>query len=159
MKGAKYIFLDFDGPLNTGRNDYLDPEHYGHHFDNVAVDNLRRIIDRTGACVVISSSWRHLGLARLKEIWEEWKMPGTIIGCTPGHWGDGRIFDTRGEEIKQWLEENASGDYSFVVIDDLDESEALEEQKEYWIRVDPHCGISYEDSDHAIGILNREENC
>ena len=45
----KFIFLDIDGPLNTGRNDYLDPCRYGHHFDDMAVWNLRRIIDETGA--------------------------------------------------------------------------------------------------------------
>lgn len=51
----KYIFLDIDGPLNTGRNDFLDPERYGHHFDNEAVGYLRKIIDHTGAMIVISS--------------------------------------------------------------------------------------------------------
>ena len=158
MGRVKYIFLDFDGPLNTGRNDYLDPDRYGHHFDNVAVTNLKRIIDRTGAFIVVSSSWRHLGIRRLKEIWKEWGLPSEVIGCTPGLWGDGRLFNTRGDEIKQWLEENASDDYSYVVIDDMDESEALEEQKENWIQVDPHCGISYEDADTAIRTLNKFEN-
>ena len=28
----RFLFLDIDGPLNTGRNDYLDPDRYGHHF-------------------------------------------------------------------------------------------------------------------------------
>lgn len=158
MPISKYIFLDFDGPLNTGRNDYLDPDRYGHHFDDVAIRNLRRIIDRTGAGIVVSSSWRHLGLNRIQEIWKEWGMPGKIIGCTPGLWGDGRLFNCRGEEIQQWLEENTIGDYKYVIIDDMDDSEAIEGQEEIWIQVDPHCGISYEDAEIAISILNKNEN-
>ena len=155
IEGAKYIFLDIDGPLNTGRNDYLDPDKYGHHFDNMAVNNLRRIVDRTGARIVVSSSWRHLGLERLQDIWNGWGMPGEIEGFTPGIWGEDRVFDTRGEEIKQWLKENAGGSYSYVVLDDMDDSEAVDGQSEYWIQVDPHCGISFEDADNAIRILNR----
>ena len=141
MGEAKYIFLDFDGPLNTGRNDYLDPDRYGHHFDDMAVRNLRRIIDETGAGIVVSSSWRHLGLAKIREIWEEWGMPGEIIGCTPGVWGDDRLFDTRGQEIQQWLHENADGNYSYVILDDMDDSEAVDVQSECWIQVDPIAGF------------------
>lgn len=158
MYGAKYIFLDIDGPLNTGRNDYLDPDRYGHHFDDMAVNNLRRIVDQTGATIVISSTWRHLGLERLREIWADWMMPGEIDGCTPGVWGDGRLFDTRGEEIQQWLLENTDGNYSYVVLDDMDDSEAVEGQLECWIRVNPHCGISYEDAINAIRILNKNDD-
>ena len=154
----KYIFLDFDGPLNTGRNDYLDPDRYGHHFDDMAVRNLRRIVERTGAKIVVSSSWRHLGLKRIQEIWQEWGMPGEIIGCTPGLWGDDRLFNTRGEEIQQWIDENAPTDYTYVIIDDMEESEAMEGQENFWIQVDPHCGISIEDADIAIRILNNKDN-
>lgn len=73
LNSVKYIFLDFDGPLNTGRSDYMDPYRYGHHFDDVAVRNLRRIIDKTGAKIVVSSSWRHMGIERIKEIWKKWR--------------------------------------------------------------------------------------
>ena len=41
----KALFLDIDGPLNTGRNDFLDLDRYGHHFDDAAVRNLRRIVE------------------------------------------------------------------------------------------------------------------
>lgn len=157
MTYRKYIFLDFDGPLNTGRGEFMDPSRYGHHFDNMAVRNLRRIIDKTGAQIVVSSSWRHLGLERIREIWSSWGLPGEIVGCTPGVWGDGCKFDTRGEEIQQWLDENVDDDYAYVIIDDMDDSEATDEQKDFWIQVDPHEGISYEDADIAIGILNYEE--
>ncbi len=48
----KYIFLDFDGVINT-QND---------KFDKKAVANLRRLLVRTDAKVVISSTWRLQGM-------------------------------------------------------------------------------------------------
>jgi len=158
---AKFIFLDIDGPLNAGRSDYMDPGKYGHHFDEIAVRNLGIIIDKTNAKIVISSSWRHLGLTKLREIWRNWNLPGEIFGCTPGHWGDETVFATRGDEIKQWLVKNASEPYTYVVIDDMGDDEALEEQKSLWITVNPHCGIDEIDANTAISILNanNKEGC
>jgi hypothetical protein len=153
----KYIFLDIDGPINTGRNDYYDPERNGHPFDDMAVSQLRRIVSESGAAIIISSSWRHMGLDRLRELWREWTLPGHIAGATPGVWGDGTYYRTRGEEIRQWLSENARPPFSFVVIDDMGEGEALDDQKESWVKVNPHCGISEEDADMAIRILGGNE--
>lgn len=157
MSFSKYIFLDFDGPLNTGRSEYLDPERYGHHFDDLAVRNLRKIINETGAQIVVSSSWKHLGLDKLLEMWSNWGLPGQIIGCTPGGWDDSRLFNTRGEEIQQWLTENAVGEYAYVVIDDIVENEMAAGQERNWIEIDPHCGITYDDAELAIKILNRND--
>ena len=42
-----------------------------------------------------------------------------MIGCTPGEWGDEETFDTRGQEIQRWLEDNAVEPYRFVIIDDF----------------------------------------
>ena len=124
----RFLFLDIDGPLNTGRNDYLDTDRYGHHFDDVAVRNLRWIVEETGARIVVSSSWRR---------------------------GSGRVFGCRGEEIWQWLAENADTDDAYVIIDDMGDKEALEEQKTCWIRINPHTGISFDDATKAIAKLMR----
>lgn len=48
----KYIFLDFDGVINT-QND---------KFDKNAMANLRRLLEKTDAKVVISSTWRLQGM-------------------------------------------------------------------------------------------------
>ena len=80
-------------------------------------------------------------------------MPGIIAGCTPGIWGEDRQFHTRGEEIQQWLIENTDGYSPFVILDDMDDSEAMEGQKDKWIQVNPHSGITSEDSYKAIEIL------
>lgn len=152
----RYIFLDIDGPVNTGRNDYYNPERNGHPFDDMAVSQLRRIVSESGAVIVISSSWRHMGLDRLKDLWRDWNLPGLLVGVTPGIWGDGTFYRTRGEEIRHWLAVNALPPFSFVVLDDMGEEETLDDQKESWVTVNPHCGISEEDADKAIRILNIE---
>ena len=59
----KYIFLDIDGPLNTGRDDYRDPK-YGDHFDSEAVENLREIVEATGASIVTTDDTNRASLAQ-----------------------------------------------------------------------------------------------
>lgn len=51
----KVIFLDIDGVLNDEGLRYDE----GHIIDNQFVLNLRRIIDKTGAEIVLTSSWRY----------------------------------------------------------------------------------------------------
>ena len=154
----RYIFLDIDGPLNTGRSDYLNSEKFGHHFDDEAVRNLQRIIDETSAGIVISSSWRHLGIEKIRAIWKDWRLPGKIVGCTPGTWGEELQFGKRGEEIQQWLSDNITGQYSYVVIDDMGPDESLPGQEIRWITVNPHCGISKQDCERAIRLLLNESD-
>ena len=62
----KIIFLDFDGVMDTAYYDHMlskqglpDNDLYGTVFDPNCVHNLRRIIDNTGADIVVSSSWKH----------------------------------------------------------------------------------------------------
>ena len=63
----KVIFLDFDGVLNsdkipqTPHNPLIrfgSPEWLATQFDTKLVARLNFIIEKTGACVVLSTSWR-----------------------------------------------------------------------------------------------------
>lgn len=154
----KNLFLDIDSVLNTGRSGHLNPKCYGHLFDKDAVQNLRWIINCTDAVIVISSSWRHLGVSKLQELWQKWSLPGEIVGCTPGCRGDLRTFNSRGEEIQHWLKYYAMkfGDTNFryLVIDGFDKSEAIEGQEDKWITSNPHFGLSSVKAIEVINILN-----
>ncbi len=154
----KYLFLDIDSVLNTGRSNHLNPMRYGHLFDNDAVQNLRWIINCTDAVIVISSSWRHMGMPKLQELWQKWSLPGEIVGCTSGCWGDLRTFKSRGEEIQHWLKYNAikfcDTNFRYVIIDDFDKSEAIEGQEDKWITSSRHFGLSSVNAIEAINILN-----
>ena len=69
----KILFLDLDGVLNTARwhrqaDRHAMQDEYGYKFDPSAVTNLKKILDETGADIVISSSWKCMGLAKLQKI-------------------------------------------------------------------------------------------
>ena len=63
----KILFLDIDGVLNTGS--HLSQDKYGDGFNPKAVANLAKIVDATGADIVISSSWKFMGLSALEQMW------------------------------------------------------------------------------------------
>lgn len=76
----KIIFLDIDGVLNVIGQGH---DEYGQTFHPHLVDNLKRIIDETGAKIVISSTWRHSGLTAMQEMWKHRGLPGEVIDVTP----------------------------------------------------------------------------
>ena len=166
----KVIFLDFDGVMNTERyiaerrrNGLPVSDRYGYLFDPEAVENLRRIIDATGAEVVISSSWRLEGEERMKDMWHERALPGQLIGITgqslhanfPMSAGE-TAGAAKGEEIRGWLKEHASKPYRYVIFDD--EADIRPEQRPHFIQTDPRIGITRADAERAIQILNGEDH-
>ena len=58
----KYIFLDFDGVLNTPKG----------KFDQKAIGKLRRLLERCDAKVIISSTWRLQGVEYIRHLWKEY---------------------------------------------------------------------------------------
>ena len=85
----KYIFLDFDGVLNTEYYQNLlsyqgltIQDEYGALFDPEATKQLKRIIDDTQAKIIIESSWKYLGLEAMQEMWFARQLPGEIIDIT-----------------------------------------------------------------------------
>lgn len=124
----KAIFLDIDGILNTYYTKELTST--GSTFvDDKKLWILKEIIDRTGAKIVLSSTWRigwkHLELG-MKNTWyakdfielrDKFKEFGiNLYDKTP-------ILDKfmrrRGEEIKMYLDNNKDDIDGYVIIDDL----------------------------------------
>jgi len=91
----KIIFLDIDGVLNcetgykSGECNYVkwkwDDGTDDHHqsFYSKSKELLNKLIEETGAKIVISSTWRSSGLDYMKKVWELEGMKGDIIGITP----------------------------------------------------------------------------
>ncbi len=167
---SKIIFLDFDGVLNTGSwyrqlDKQLRYDEYGTVFDPNAVANLGRVIEATGADIVISSSWKELGLSSMEEMWEERNLPGRVIGITPTYIDDEMLLTAdlstmdflngRGSEIKEWLSKHGKDVSHYVIFDDVDD--ILPEQQNHFIQTDPEVGISKKDADMAISILNNQK--
>lgn len=162
----KVIFLDVDGVLNssqfasemydkTGRNGFggwfKEEEPIDH--DNVLwsqelVDRVRRIADTCSAKIVMSSTWRkHFSVPKFKEMF-------SIYG-----WDDAPVIDKtvslrgpRGLEINDWLSKNKHDAY--VILDDS--RDMLPDQMSHFVETDMEIGISDEDVEKAIKILNNE---
>ena len=87
----KIIFLDFDGVMDTAYYDHMLSKQglpgndlYGTVFDPNCVHNLRRIIDNTGADIVVSSSWKHfMTYKEFLEMWDARGLPGFVTDVTP----------------------------------------------------------------------------
>lgn len=150
----KIIFLDIDGVLVTEshlRNisgmlsSTLAKD--GHTvFDPNAVSNLKKILTKTDAEIVISSTWRiGIGTEGMRKIWEGRNMPGNIIGCTQS-----LIGNNRGKEIQNWLDTNQCD--SFVIIDD--EDDMLISQLNNFVQTTSFRGLTNKAAEKAIKCLN-----
>lgn len=153
----KILFLDFDGVLNTEyyQNHLLYQgkpwqDKYGAYFDPEAVAQLKRIIDATNADIVIESSWKHLGLEAMQEMWGARQMPGRVIDTTLSH--SVSLGVCKGVEIASWLSHHATPETRYVIIDD--EYVILESQLPFFILTNPYDGITNGVSDKTISILN-----
>ena len=134
---------------------------YGYAFDPNAVSNLKYILDQTGADIVISSSWKSFGFSELEEMWEERGLPGKLIGITPNSVSDEmllnadldnmELFSIRGMEIKDWLSKKGRSISHYAIIDDMDNM--LPEQQSHFVKTDPEIGITKENADQVIAII------
>ena len=163
----KVIFLDIDGVLNTQdwhsrKTNDTPRDEFGWVFDPVAVENLAHIIKETGASIVISSSWKFLGLAKLREMWKIRNLPGIVLDITPNTISDELLLNAnldemklgvcRGNEIKEWLSKHKGEVSNYVIIDDFDD--LLPEQDDHVVLTDTLIGITEFDAEKAIAILN-----
>lgn len=159
------IFLDIDGVLNVyceGRDEF------GCTFHEHFVENLRWIIEQTGAKIVISSTWKMSGLEFLKEMWIKRNLPGEIIDITPNvvdviERGTCEFYDLvdRGHEIQQWLNDNKVDNY--CIIDD--DTDMLPIQMNNFVRtsnnkdhedcVDIGYGLTRKCAEKIVEILNK----
>lgn len=167
----KVVFLDFDGVLNTenyqaklrqeGKPQW---DNFGQIFDPEAVENLKMILDTVpDVLLVINSSWKLVGMNTVKAMWKARHLPGKIHSATPDYVPDLTSIDLddydniamlagKGNEINQWLEQNAPKGCAYVILDDL--PDFLPEQEEHLICTDPSVGITMENAIEAISLLN-----
>lgn len=154
----KVIFLDFDGVLcnhesiSAGYKSRTAPEQdpYGPHDDCVAA--LNRIIQETGAVVVVSSTWRKRQNrnAIMRETLKRWGVVGQVIDCTP-ILERGAFSVQRGTEIQQWLKTVRVPVTSFVILDDDSDMGQLRHRLVQTVNA---VGLTMADAERAIAILN-----
>lgn len=186
----KIIFLDFDGVLNhqewyKRRIHLKDDEEYEYpncEFDPNSIYELNRIIERTRADVVVSSTWR-IGKRPidLQRMLENVGFIGKIIDVTPRFFAKGfhgeddenvlGYTTPRGCEIDWWLKEKGKfqrinwcvekqKEYlekslvkNYVILDD--DSDMLYNQREHYVKCNAYGnGLDWKTADRAIEILN-----
>ena len=172
----KIIFLDVDGELTY--SDYDNSE--TSDIDVEKVKLLKEICDRTGAKVVISSSWRgnedytpRIYLV-LRRIFEEYGVD--VIGDCPyidvcfvkNEVTEKNYFDVanidkyivehgtgRAAEVEQWLNEHPDTE-SYVILDDEDHDWKDYGMDKNWVRPTwfGDGGLKREHVEAAVRILN-----
>ncbi len=153
----KVIFLDFDGVLDNEYYDMMliksglpESDKYGPIFDPECVDNLRVIIEKTGADIVVSSTWKYLmSYPEFIEMWKERELPGFVTDSTPN------VSKHRGDEIDAWLKE-CREDCEYVIIDDLGTDNFNEHQLSRYVGINPYHGLDETSAEKAISILSNK---
>jgi hypothetical protein len=105
----KVIFLDIDGVLNCKNTS--NPRKFPYIVDPKLLNRLKRLLQRTGAKVVLSSTWRYdpAGIFSAKH----WGIP--FVDLIPD-----MPKKPRRDEILAWLKRHPNVE-RFVVIDDEDD--------------------------------------
>lgn len=153
----KIIFLDFDGVMDTAYYDHIlskdgkpGNDEYGTVFDPYCIQNLKRIIDETGADIVVSSSWKDfMSYKEILKMWEDRNLPGFVTDVTPIP----LHRRNRGDEIDAWLEE-CRADCQYVIIDDLDAQNFNNHQLSRLLVVNPFNGLDDITAERATKLLN-----
>lgn len=152
--GSPIIFLDFDGVLSTDA--HLDPlraahrkteDCFGRLFDPKCVDSLKKIVEMTGARIVITSSWRnYLSIFQFILVWQFRKMPGILAGITS------KCSIYRGNEIDQWLKKHKNIS-RYVILDDMDHLQFRNEQSSHLVTTDHFKGLQPDNIPQTLAIL------
>ena len=170
----KVIFLDVDGVLNSDRTLYEDIS-----LEDDLILNLKEIVNKTKAKIILSSSWR-LSTDAIATLMDKLDKFGLVIsGMTCDgvdlDWLEKYKFDAtkkylgtkfdydenrqikitrdRGAEIFKWLHDH--DDCAYVILDD-----EIEDIKPYFsesviVKTSYKTGLTKEDVKKAIQILNK----
>lgn len=148
LRQKRAVFLDIDGVLVHPKGRCIATPR--------CVANLNRITDATGAVIVVSSTWRRMGLNKMRRQLREWGVAGWCGGITPDlSYESGQLVVgvERGEEIDRWLKVHPAN-WNFVILDDGDD---MGQYLPHLVKTDPHVGLSEADADRAIQLLLRQQ--
>ncbi len=146
----KIIFLDCDGVLVTqplfgtryknGNNKPFDT------LDKNCVDKLNILIEKTGAKLVLSSTWRFDKEYSAIEYLNTNGVKGEFVGITPTS-----QTGIRGTEIQKFIEKFDGSVDKFVILDDDSDMEHL---SCHLVKINMKIGLTDEDIEKALEILS-----
>lgn len=171
MNRYRVIFLDIDGVLNS--MEWYGKYYFRHRyrgdritksFDPAAVKRLNYIVAKTGAVVVVSSTWRMgKSVDDLRRILHSVGGDFLVTGKTARYVHE-EVVIPRGVEIKEYYGEafNYPSFFSkhpsklkgYLILDD--DGDMLYEQRNNFLKLDNRYGLTDTDVPKAIDILMRE---
>lgn len=145
---CKILFLDFDGVLNSEKSAVQTGNRYKFAKDSVAA--LNKILQRTEARIVVTSSWRESWtlIENAAFLENAGIVKGRVVGKTAV------LGKDRGFEIDSWLRSAPYAVKSIAILDDRDD---MVMHKHRLVRIDPKIGLTLELANRVIDLLS--ENC
>ncbi len=145
-------------------------------WDADAVKELKRVLETTGAKIVLSSSWRNFGFEAMKALFRIWGLDSYYIDdtmpeyfrCREGE-PDGEeakwavrkrceeclkgehFLETRSVEIREWLDRHSEVT-AYAVVDDINLTRGLEG---HFVRTKD--GLTPAAADELIAVLEKED--
>lgn len=150
----KILFLDIDGVLNS--QDFIIKSarkkgamlHPNEMIDPESIEYLNKVIEETGAHIVISSTWRKSWKKNeLEAHLEGYGLVYPIFDYTPIH--ESRV---RGEEIEDYLFNLNEDVLNYVILDD--DSDFLPHQFNNLIQTNFEKGLTNIKAEDTIQKLN-----
>ena len=148
------IFLDFDGVVNHTGMDMRDEgiQKDGIYYaDPKCIEQLKRLILKLDATLVISSTWRILTEKEFyRDFFGDW-----FYDRMHDDWRTRRLPGLRGLEVQDWLERNLGRDFwdfkDYIILDD--------DQDFIWhqplVHVSHKTGLDEKHVEKAIMMANR----
>lgn len=154
----KILFLDIDGVLNSREYDRKRNWNEQTDIDETRLPLVKEIIDKTGAKIVLISTWRN-HWDRDESLCDE---DGMYINRLFSKYGlaicdktpDLGLLSKRKDEVKAWLAEHTGEVESFVILDDY--RFGWDDLSDFYIHTNPNYGLGLEEEhvEKAIALLN-----
>lgn len=125
--GRPVLFLDVDGVLNSATFFAENPPMPVTSVDPKAVRRIQRVVEATGALVVLSSSWR-----KQPELVDVLRTAGVPIHDLTPTLTDRMAAPARCDEILAWLDEHSEVTQYAIIDDDPDAEVGGHFVRTYW---------------------------
>lgn len=168
MDNKKYIFLDFDGVVTScleRPGSYIVNADDGYGASPSCLARLLRLVDETGAAVVVASNWRRFAESGKCSFWSSpgrgaYSNPLPALKKALGARWAGDLPPIRHarkpEALAMWFAENGLNPEStrYVVFDD-DSSEGYADSqfRDHFIMTDCRTGLTEKDCEKAKEVL------
>lgn len=155
------IFLDVDGVLNSE----ISIERTGEYIDPATVEILGQIVEKAGAALVLTSSWRGGWSPDADQLGEDGRILVEALAKQGLQIYDKTPFlhisnmSGRSLELLYWLRKHGHQVEHFVILDDVDFHWERFLLDPFWVRTnEENLGLTKSHVDQAVAILSKKRD-